>query len=119
MEASYSHYGLGMEALDAGRMEEAIRHFNASLTEGEHFATHMRLYECYKRLNAHEPAKKHIQQAYALNDRSDKVSLEYARTLHEAGSIAQARDVLQKILSRNPSYFPARQLLSDENPPMQ
>ena len=54
-----------------------------------------------------------MEQAYRLNPKNDKIGTEYAGLLFRRGDFFSVKEVLEEILSRNPSYGPGRKLAAE------
>jgi len=54
-----------------------------------------------------------LEQAYRMNPKNDKIGTEYARLMLRRGEISPAKEVLDEILSRNPSYGPGWELIAE------
>lgn len=108
------HYYAGRERLDNAFYADALPLFEESLSIQPHFKTYECAYHCYAALNQPEKAFESISAAFALNGKQDKVALHYAKALlNYKQDIAAAREVLIKILDRNPSYKPAKVMLNE------
>jgi len=112
MDLGYDHYNIGMELLESGKFTEAMQSFKASLSLQSHFKTYERLYDCCKQLGYNEEAFQYIGFAFANNGANDKVAYAYASELSERGRSKEAAEILSGVLSRNPSYKKARELLT-------
>ncbi|MEW6173812.1 MAG: tetratricopeptide repeat protein [Bacillota bacterium] len=110
VEDSNYYYGIGLEHLEKGEVEEALVQFQFSLSLMPHFKTYERLYECYKRIGRNQEAFDCLEKAFEMNNRNDKVAVEYIRLLMERGQCSQAVSMLKKVLERNPTYGPAVRL---------
>ena len=53
-------------------------------------------------------ASYYLALAYKTNSKSDKVSFEYAKVLIDENKLNKAKEILLKILKRNPSYKKAK-----------
>ncbi len=113
MKDSLYYYGLGVEAIEKNNYSEAIDNFLKSLAIRAHFKTYERLYYCYLNLGMISKSKECIEKAYKLNDKNDKVSVEYSQILFKEGLFDEALEILQCVLLRNPSYGPAKKLLKE------
>jgi tetratricopeptide (TPR) repeat protein len=105
------YYGLGLECFESGDVEKALEHFRKSLEIKPHFKTYERMYQCYKKMNKTYEAKECIEKAFYMNDKNDKVAIEYIRLLIQEGNIILSKKLLNGVLERNPSYDPAKKLL--------
>jgi len=54
-----------------------------------------------------------MEQAYRMNPKNDKIGTEYAGLLFRRGEFFSVKEVLEEILSRNPSYGPGRKLAAE------
>jgi tetratricopeptide (TPR) repeat protein len=112
VEDSRYYYGIGMEKLDKGNIEEALEYFAKSIEIRPHFKTYERMFHIYKRLNKITEARMFIEKAFKMNKSNDKIALEYAECLICDGMIELAEKVINDILNRNNSYGPAIRLLA-------
>lgn len=111
MKDSYFYYGVGMDNLEKGNIQEALVNFVISLTLSQHFKTYEQLYHTLNNLGYKEESELMIEKAYQLNSNNDKVSLIYAKCLINKGDKGKAKDILVNLLVRNKTYLPARMLL--------
>lgn len=107
------YYQVGIEKYEKGEIDSALKNFQKSLELQEHFKTYEKLYHVLKKLGRNEEAKEAITKAYNLNDRNDKVAVEYVKFLLEDKNFEIAKKILNALLKRNPSYGPAKKLKKD------
>lgn len=105
---SYDYYILGEDYRNKKEYYKAIKYFLLSLKKGMYYKTYERLYECYKGINQKDTASYYLTLAYNANSKSDKVSFAYAKVLIDKNELNKAKEVLLKILKRNPSYKKAK-----------
>lgn len=105
-------YGMGVEALEAKKYEEAIIFFKKSTLLQEHFKTYHLLYKALVAVKEFVDAKAAITHAYKLSPENDRVAFDYAEVCYEEGKHEAARNILEGILKRNSSFGPAKRLLS-------
>lgn len=105
------YYGLGLESYESGNFEEALRCLLKSAELQKHFKTFELLYESYSALGDEYEAKRCITQAFALNSGNSKVATEFSKMLLKENQREQAKEVLQSVILKNPTYGPARELL--------
>jgi len=77
----------------------------------KHFKTFELLYESYSAVGDEYEAEKCIAQAFALNSGNSKVATEFSKMLLRENQREQAKEVLQSVIFKNPTYGPARELL--------
>ena len=109
-------YGLGMECFEKNELQKALGFFQKSIEIEPHFKTYERMFVCFNKLGSRIEAKECIKRAFQLNDKNDKVTVEYVSILIEENSIDEAVLVLNDLLKRNPTYGPAKKLLDKINP---
>lgn len=112
MDDSLHYYYIAMECFEAGNLDEAIVNFEKSFIIEPHYKTCERLAICFKITKQIDSYKKYTELAYIYNPKSDKTAVEYSQMLIDFGQINEAKKVLYLILSRNPSYGPARKLIN-------
>ena len=105
------YYNLGKGALERGKIKEALEAFKKSLELRNHFKTLAQMSVCYDRLGLPDLAFRHLELAYKANPRNDKTAYDFAEKLRADNRIAEAKEVLEDLLSRNSSYKKARILL--------
>ncbi|WP_037285317.1 tetratricopeptide repeat protein [Saccharibacillus sacchari] len=105
------YYGLGLESYESGNFEEALRCLLKSAELQKHFKTFELLYESYSAVGDEYEAKKCIAQAFALSSGNSKVATKFSKMLLRENQREQAKEVLQSVIFKNPTYGPARELL--------
>jgi len=78
-----------------------------------HFKTYERTAYVLRKLKRFEEADRFMEQAYRLNPKNDKIGTEYAGLLFRRGDFFSVKEVLEEILSRNPSYGPGWELIAE------
>jgi tetratricopeptide (TPR) repeat protein len=110
---SYFYYCLGRESLRADKWNDAISHFERSLSIDPHCRTYERLAFIMDQLGRNDLAFESLRKAFDLNPRNDLVSVRFAETLLRRGDLDQGKELLQQVLARNSTYGPAKRLLSE------
>ena len=105
------YYYCGRNLLDAGKFNEALESFRKSLELCNHFKTLERISDCYDMLGLAEPALKYIELAYQANPCNDNTAYKCAEKLKSDNRITEAREILESIILRSPSYKKAKILL--------
>jgi len=108
---SYQLYQLGIDSLNKQEYTEAIQFLKESLLKSKHFKTYEKLFEIYKILGMNDESNIHLIEAFMLNPNNDKVALNYSMFLIQEARKEEAKEILQKVLSRNPTFKPASHLL--------
>ncbi|WP_179218629.1 hypothetical protein [Saccharibacillus sp. O23] len=106
-----SAYGAGVEHYEQGDYREAIRELLNSADLREHFKTCERLFDAYSAIGDEARADVWIGRAFALNPANAQVACKFSEVLIREQRLAEAAQILQKLLARHPSYGPARRLL--------
>lgn len=106
------YYYLGVEEYKKGNYTNALKYLLISDRLESHFKTCERIFQCYMSISKIEEARKYIEKAYMLNQKNDKVALEYAKLLLKFDEKISAIELLKNIIQRNNSYHPARELLN-------
>jgi len=110
---SYHYYCIGLEQFEKGEFEAALENFFKSSEIEPHFKTYERTAHVLRKLRRFEEADRFLEQAYRLNPKNDKIGTEYAGLLFRRGDFFSVKEVLDEILSRNPSYGPGRKLAAE------
>jgi len=105
------YYNLGMKCLEQEDYERSLAYFEQSLSICSHYKTCSRIAQVLKVLGREEEAESYIVRAYEENQKSDKAALVYAELLLKNGQTELTRTILEKLLSRNPTYGPAQRLM--------
>lgn len=109
---AYGYYLAGNECLKKSEYASAVDFFTKSNTLAPHFKTFEKLFFCYYSLDQTDKAFDCISRAYDLNNKNDKIALEYTKILIEYKcDYTRAEIILLDILKRNPLYKPAEKLL--------
>jgi tetratricopeptide (TPR) repeat protein len=109
--SDYYYYSFGDNLFKRGKINEALELFRKSLELCNHFKTLERISDCYDMLGLAEPALKYIELAYQANPRNDNTAYKCAEKLKSNNRIAEAKEILESILLRSPSYKKAKILL--------
>jgi tetratricopeptide (TPR) repeat protein len=107
-----NEYNLGMGCLDKQDDHKALEHFRRSLAAQPHFKTCLRIAQILTKAGKVDEAAAYIEQAYILNPANSQTATAYAELLARRELRDDAISVLQKTLSSNNSYGPARRLLN-------
>ena len=111
--SAYENYLAGNDCLKKSDYISAINFFTTSNSLEPHYKTFEKLFLCYYSINQMEKAFDCISCSYNINNKNDKTALEYAKMLVEyKHDYFLAKEILLDILQRNPSYKPAKKLLS-------
>lgn len=105
-------YPAAREVIATGDLNKAVDLLCQSISIEPHFKSHELLGECYGKLGQTNLALREFEKAVQLNPRSEKSQTLLANCLADAGRTDQAKAVLTDLLSRNPTYGPAKRLLS-------
>ena len=109
-EDSYYYYCLGEDSVEKGNLEEAETYYIKSLELDEHFKTHHKLSLLYRNFDKSDKAEHHLEQAFLLNPKNDKIALEYSEMIAQKDRHLEALKILESILKRNNTYGPAIKL---------
>ncbi len=109
-------YLAAREAIERGDLNKAVDLLCQSISNEPHFKSHELLGECYGKLGRTNLALREFEKAVQLNPRSEKSQTLLANCLADAGRTEEAKAVLGDLLSRNPTYGPAKRLLSRLQP---
>ncbi|MDM8523215.1 tetratricopeptide repeat protein [Desulfococcaceae bacterium HSG8] len=110
---SYHYYRIGLEYFESGELESALESFLRSSESEPHFKTCVRTAHVLRELKRFEEADRFLEQAYRLNPKNDKTGIEYAELMLKRGQTFPAKKILNDIIRRNPTYGPARRLLTE------
>mgnify|MGYP001053758009 CR=1 FL=1 len=105
---SYYYYQLGEESVRKQEIDAAVRYYLKSVRLSRHFKTYERLYECYCRQGEQELADYFLELAYEENQNNDQVACLYAQCLLREKQEGRAKEILLRIIRRNPDYKKAR-----------
>jgi len=108
----YQLYLRGMELLDEANFEEALNFFYKSLEKEQHFKTYHRIAQTLIQTGNRDEAHIFFYHAWKMNTKNEKVAVDYADSLISINHYIEAKQILDKILKRNPTYGPALQLKS-------
>lgn len=112
IDKALSEYFEGIRLLKNNSLDIALNHFLYSLQLDEHFKTCYQIYKIYDELGAKECAYKYLIRAYKLNPNNDLVAFELAKKKVEKDLIDEAKSILSRILTRNPTYGPAKKMIN-------
>lgn len=110
---SYHYYCTGLTDFEKGEFECALENFLKSSELDPHFKTYERISHVLRKLNRFEEADYFMEEAYLLNPKNDKTATGYSELLLRRGETGPAKDILNEIICRNPSYGPARRLIAE------
>jgi tetratricopeptide (TPR) repeat protein len=111
MDLARGLYYDGREKLQRNNAEGAIASLEQSLALCDHFKTRELLAQCFELNGNSDRALLEYHRALALNPRSNKTAVRFARLLLELGRTADSREVLVGVLARVSTYGPAKRLL--------
>jgi len=111
-DPSIELYFKGMEEFKIGNYELALQIFDDSLLILTHGKTFQRKAETLEKLGHKNEALRFMALAYAANPLSDIIAKKFAEYLIDANNTDDAKEILDKIILRNPSYMPATKILS-------
>lgn len=109
---SIDFYYKGTKEFNKKNYFSAIEYFKISGSLENHYKTYEMLFQCWKAISNMNEAYDCIKKAYVLNPANDKVAYEYAEISVQFGYKELAQKLLTEILTRNPTYKKARQLLN-------
>jgi tetratricopeptide (TPR) repeat protein len=109
-EQSRAEYLLGMASFEKKDYQEALGHFHRSLELDSHFKTCQRIAEVLYALGQAAEAETYIEKAFHLNPNNSQAATHYTELLVKRGFNEDAKEILDDILSRNPTYGPAKRL---------
>lgn len=108
---SVYYYGMGLDYYKEGNMEKALENFLHSLHMEIHFKTYERIYQVLTSLGNYKEAREYLLKAYELNNKNEKICVEFAKVIFEEGKVLQAEEILKEVIKRIPTYGPAKKLL--------
>ena len=112
---SLYYYLIGVEDINKGDLESAIKHFDASLEIEEHFKTYQKKADVLEMKGLYKESCDTLRKAYALNPNNDNIAVSLARKLYKVNEIYRVKDILNSVLQRNPTYNSAKKLLEEIN----
>lgn len=110
-ETQLELYYHGRTLFSQGNVVEAIVALNKSLLIASHFKTCELLGRCYEAVGDNVNAARHYEMGVAQNRRSNNTAVLLANVLLRLGETARSEELVVQVLSRSPTYGPARVLL--------
>lgn len=111
LSPGYKMYLKGNVALEQNDKYTALAYFLLSKDLESHYKPLEKIAEILKTLNYVEESYPYIREAYSVQPTSDKTAVLYAEALVEQENYESAKEVLNSVLQRNPTYKPAKKLL--------
>jgi len=103
-----ARYQLGRQLFLAGQLEEARKHFHASIEAGPTAVTHFYLAEILLRNGYRDDAERSLRTALSLDPFDARIHLQLGKLLQEAGRGAEASREFEAVLKLDPSNAQAR-----------
>lgn len=111
-ESAITLFNKGRMLFDSFRNIDAIPYLEESLVLDDHFKTRELLGECFEVAGDFDRALFEYTKAVELNPRSNRTCCLLGSLLFITGKKTEARDIIVEVLSRTPTYGPAKDLLS-------
>lgn len=106
---SYYYYKMGEESVQKNDIDTAIKYYLKSVRTNRHFKTYERLYECYRKVGQPDLADYFLELAYEENPNNDQGAYLYALSLIRNRQEDRAKEILLRIIRRNPDYKKAEE----------
>jgi len=103
----------GTQEFKDGNYELALQFFDESLLLVKHGKTYQCKADTLEKLGYKDEAFKFIRLAYGESPTNDLIAKKFAEYLIYNNNINDAKEILNKILLRNPSYMPAQHILNN------
>lgn len=106
-------YQQGREAMEKGDLEKAIQSLKESALLLPHFKTYESIGECLLNQNNYGEAVIYLSAAAGLRSNQSRPLYLLAKALVELKDFEEAKEKLNRVLSINPDYKAAKDLLSE------
>ncbi len=114
-EEAQRYYNLGMDKFEQGKFSEALGYFKKSSILENHFKTFDRIAVTLVKMGKHTEALDYSEKAFLLNENNDKVAINLSEILIKLENYERAFNIASIVLKRNPSYGPAKNIVSQSS----